>query len=442
VTRPSHIFRSLLIAISLLPGILFAATITGVVTNKTTNKPSAGDDVVLIRLAQTMEESTRTKTDAQGRFTLDLPDAGMHLVRVTHDKATYFGVAPPGTQSVDVDVYSAAAKVDGISEDADAMRIESGPDGKSLRVQENFFIKNDSKPPRTQFSDKPFEFYLPDGAVIESSGAKGPGSMSMMVRSDPVPLDSKGHFAFLFPIRPSPSPSTSAARSTEDGDTIFQVNYHLPYNGSLKLAPHPTMPTDNVIVMLPKSMTFKAGPSVGYASDTEITGAQAYVARNSMPSQPLDFTLSGDGQLPRDIGAAGQQDAQSGTSAGPSGPMQEATAGGDTRPGGGLGNPIDPDATHDPWAKYKWWVLGGLALALAAAAGVLVQRPIPAAVTVTASTEVTRPVQSQRELLLSTLKEELFALETERLEGKLTEESYAQQKAALETVLRRALARS
>ncbi len=437
MTRPNHIFRSLLIAVSLLPSSLFAATITGVVTNKTTNKPSAGDDVVLIRLAQTMEESNRTKTDAQGRFTLDLPDAGMHLVRVTHDKATYFGVAPPGTQSVDIDVYSAAAKVDGISEDADAMRIESGPDGKSLRVQENFFLKNDSKPPRTQFGDKPFEFYLPDGAVIESSDAKGPGSMSMMVRSDPVPLDSKGHFTFLFPIRPSPSPSTSAARNTEEGDTIFQVNYHLPYNGSLKLAPHPTLPTDNVIVMLPKSMTFKA---VGYASDAEITDAQAYVARNAVPSQPLDFTLSGTGQLPRDTGAAGQQDAQGGEPAGQAGPMQEATAGGDTRPGGGLGNPIDPDATHDPWAKYKWWILGGLALALAAAAGVLVQRPSPTAV-VTSGVAVAPPVQSQREITLSALKEELFALETERLEGKLTEESYAQQKSALETVLRRALAR-
>ena len=33
-------------------GFVFADSITGVVTNKTTNKPSAGDDVVLIRLAQ------------------------------------------------------------------------------------------------------------------------------------------------------------------------------------------------------------------------------------------------------------------------------------------------------------------------------------------------------------------------------------------------------
>jgi hypothetical protein len=44
--------------------------------------------------------------------------------------------------------------------------------------------------------------------------------------------------------------------------------------------------------------------------------------------------------------------------------------------------------------------------------------------------------------LLAALKEELFALETERLEGKLTDEEYLQLKSAFEIVLRRALNRS
>src|SRR5271169_4066994 len=102
-----------------------AESITGVVTNKTTNKPAAGDDVVLIRLQQGMQEAARTKTDAKGHFTLDVPDNGVHLVRVTHDKANYFRPAPPGTQSVEVDVYTAAAQVKGVSGEADVMRIET-----------------------------------------------------------------------------------------------------------------------------------------------------------------------------------------------------------------------------------------------------------------------------------------------------------------------------
>ncbi len=91
-----------------------AESITGIVTNKTTNKPSGGDDVVLIRLQQGMQEATRTKTDAKGRFTLEVPgDNGIHLVRVTHDKANYFRPAPPGTQSVEVEVYQRCGEGEG-----------------------------------------------------------------------------------------------------------------------------------------------------------------------------------------------------------------------------------------------------------------------------------------------------------------------------------------
>ena len=43
--------------------------------------------------------------------------------------------------------------------------------------------------------------------------------------------------------------------------------------------------------------------------------------------------------------------------------------------------------------------------------------------------------------LLAAMKDELFALETDRLQGRLTENEYVEQKAALEVVLRRALQR-
>ena len=102
---PSSLRRFVLVAavVAAFSGFAWADSITGVVTNKTTDKPSAGDDVVLIRLAQGMQESTRTKTDAKGRFTLEVPngDNGVHLVRVTHDKANYFRPAPPGTPLIE-----------------------------------------------------------------------------------------------------------------------------------------------------------------------------------------------------------------------------------------------------------------------------------------------------------------------------------------------------
>jgi hypothetical protein len=410
-----------LFAAGLLPSV--AESITGTVTNKTVNKPSAGDEVVLIRLAQGMQESTRTTTDSKGRFTLEVPDQGVHLVRVTHEKANYFRPAPPGTQSVEIDVYDASAKVSGVSSEADVMRIQTDESGKALKVVENFFIKNDSNPPKTQFGDRPFEFYLPEGAVVEGSAALGPGGMP--VQAAPMPLGDPNHYTFVFPIRP--------------GETRFQITYHLPYNGSLKLTPRPVMVTDTIAIMMPKSMKFTAGASSPYSPVTEELTAQTYVARSVSSSQALEFTISGTGQLPRDSQAAGGQSAAS------DGGQQPAAAAGsaatDTRPGGGLGNPIDPEGTNDPWAKYKWWILGGLGLAMAAGAGIMLRNQPQTQMTSgpALANAATGPVGTVG--VLGSLKDELFSLETERLEGRLSETEYSEQKAAIETVLKRALAR-
>lgn len=405
-----------------------AESITGTVTNKTINKPSAGDEVVLIRLAQGMQESTRTKTDARGRFSLDVPDEGVHLVRVTHDKANYFKAAPPGTTSVELEVYNAAAKVDGISGEADVLRIQTEEGGKALRVIENFFVKNESSPPRTQFSDRPFEFYLPAGAVVEGSAALGPGGMP--VQASPVPLGDPNHYTFLFPVRP--------------GETRFQITYRLPYSGSLTMSPRPVMATDTIAVMMPKSMTFKAGPSAPYTPVNDEVEAQTYVARNVAPSQPLEFTLGGSGQLPRDsqtaAGAGGGGAAANGADAGASG--TQGTAATDTRPGGGLGNPIDPQGTNDPWAKYKWWILGGLGLVLAAGGGFMLRNGGSTPSVPAGAARQDSVVAGGGDSLLRALKEELFALETDRLQGRLGEPEYREQKAALEVVLRRALGRA
>jgi hypothetical protein len=399
-----------------------ADSITGIVTNKTTNKPAGGDDVVLIRLQQGMQEASRTKTDAKGRFTLEVPpgDNGIHLVRVTHDKANYFRPAPPGTQSVEVEVFNAAAKVKGVSSEAEVMRLQTDESGKALHIIENFFVKNDSNPPLTQFSDRPFEFYLPTGAVVEGSAALAPGGMP--VQASPMPLGDPNHYAFVFPIRP--------------GETRFQITYHLPYSGSLKFAPRVMMPTDTIAIMMPKSMTFTPGPSAPYNPVTEETTAQTYVARGVQPSQALDFTVGGTGQMPRDTGAAAT--AGAGNAADASAAAGAGPAAGDTRPGGGLGVPLDPEGANDPWAKYKWWILGGLGLVMAVGAGIMLKNgPATTGVPVTTASAVAMGGDS----LLAVMKEELFALETDKLQGRLTESEYVEQKAALEVVLRRALLR-
>jgi hypothetical protein len=395
-----------------------AATVTGTVTNKTTNKPDAGDDVVLIAFAQGMQEAARTKTDAHGRFSIDVPDNNMHLIRVDHEKAAYFEPLPPGTKTVNVTVYDVGAKVKGVSTEADVMRIEAGPQG--LHVIQNYFVKNASNPPRTQFSTQAYQIYLPPDAKIEASAAAGPEGMP--VSSSPMPQGDKGHYAFVFPVRP--------------GETRFQLSYSLPYNGSYKFTPRLALPTANLAIMLPKSMSFDGGGAFQPA-DVEAS-AQTFLAKNVQPSQTLAFTVSGTGAMPRDSEQAGSS---ANGNEGSSAPGASAENG--TRPGIGLGNPID---TPDPLQKYKWWILSGLALLLVVAAAFFLRAKPAEAVAAgpVSSPLVPTPMPSPTASgsLLGALKEELFALETDRLEGKLSEPEYAEQKAALEQVLRRALKRS
>ncbi len=439
---------SLSIALLVIPFAVpsaLAATISGTVTNGTNNKPSAGDDVILVSLQQRMQETARTKTDAHGRYSIDAPDQGMHLIRVDHEKASYFQPAPPNTTTVDVTVFDVAATIPGITTEANVIRVETDPQG--LHVTQSYFVKNDSKPPRTQFSSRSYEIYLPPDAKIEGAAAMGPGGMP--VASSPAPMGEKGHYAYLFPLRP--------------GETQFQVTYSLPYSGSARFSPKLADKADNVVVMVPKSMTFTPDPSTPYQTINDDINAQTFVAKNVSATQSLGFSVSGSGALPRDVQTTSAANGQSG-----------AASAADNRPGGGLGNPID---TPDPLNKYKWWILSGVGLLLVIGAAFFLRRPAqrdeadtrfaserpdqpaeqyaaPLTWTQGAAPPATvapipppRPAEPEPEpdrshrSLLNSLKEELFALEADRARGNVGEVEYAAHKQALEAIIRRALNR-
>ena len=408
------------ISVLMLAATTVAANLTGNVTNKTSNKPSAGDDVVILKLSQGMQEAGHTKTDPKGNFTLPVPDdRGQHLVRVTHQGVNYFKPAPMGTTSVDVEVYDAGKQVQGVAGRADIMRVQT--ENSQLEVTEMFVIQNNSNPPKTQMSDRSFEFTLPEGAIVDGSLAAGPGGMP--VNSAPVPTGSKNHYAFVFPIRP--------------GETRFQVSYHLPYSGSFAFQPQIVVPMEDVVVMLPKSMDFK-GDASQFAGGGEEKGMSIFVAHNVAAGKQMAFSVSGTGQIPReaqDDNTQGQQ-----TEAAQNQP--------DNRPGGGLGRPED---TPDPLHAYRWWIIGGLAAALVVGAIVVInQKPrtpsvtSAAAATAAAGSITATGPQSQvpnRDTFLQAMKEELFQLETERLQGKISDADYQQAKAALDLTIKRALKR-
>jgi len=409
-----------------------AATVSGTVTNKTTGKPAAGDQVVLVDVQAGMGEVAHATTDANGHYSLVEPGSSPYLVRVTHQGAGYFVAAPQGPTPADITVYDVAAKVQGVFIEADVMEIES--ENGQLKVTERFFVHNTSTPPTTQWSAKSFQVVLPAEAAIDGVGGQRPNGLPTSIKMDPD--GPKGHFAFNFPIQP------------DDGekDTLFQLAYHLPYSSN-KFAFHAevTLPAQNLAVLIPKSMTFTAASGEDFKTVPEDPNIQTFVLKNAAPGKQLDFTIAGNGAMPREQqgtsgaqaqGAMGAQDA-SGS------PEASAPAAGG-RPGGGIGNPID---TPDPLSKYKWWILGGLALLLAAAAAFLLRKPVgaPAAGSPPEAGAVPYPSfgspAAKHTQLLNAIKEEMFALESEKINDAISPEEYAKVKAALETVLKRALNR-
>jgi 5-hydroxyisourate hydrolase-like protein (transthyretin family) len=391
-----------------------AASITGTVTNKTTGKPAASDAVVLVDVQSGMNEVAKTTTDATGRYKLSKTGSGPYLVRVTHQGATYFIAAPEGNAAGDVPVYDVTAKVKGVYCEADVMEVETV--NGQLRVIERYFVHNASQPPTTQWSARSFEIVLPAEAVVASVEAQRPSGLPTSLKLDPD--GPKGHFAFNFPIQPDEG----------DKSTLFEISYQLPYSGKFTFKPLLSLPTQSVGVLMPKSMSFTAGAGSAFQPVTEDPSVQTFVARNATPGKPLEFTVSGSGSIPRE--GQGQQ---------PEAPSDDQQASPSAGPGGGLGAPI---GTPDPLTKYKGWILSALALLLAAGAAFLLRKPAPTAVLEKTATQPALTPATKRTALLDALKEELFALESERIAGSLTPGEYAEAKAALETVLKRALNRS
>ena len=152
----------------------------------------------------------------------------------------------------------------------------------------------------------------------------------------------------------------------------------------------------------------------------EENGTEMYVATSVKPGQPLGFKVSGTGTFPRE-----QENAQQG------GPDTADARRADNRPGGGLGTPEEtPDALH----QYRWVLIGGLLLVLVGGAAWTVTRTGPQ----TAAPAAAAPA-SRSALVLEALKEELFQLESDRIQSKISPDEYEKAKSALDSALQRAM---
>ena len=391
-----------LFAFSIIAG---ADILRGVVKNGTTGKPSAGDEVSLKRVGNGMEDAGQTKTNAKGEFSFNVPAGPMpYVIWVKHQSVLYTATARPGSGPAAIQVFEAAADIKAIKISEHMMMMQA--DAGTLKVDELYTVDNQSTPPRTKAGQRAFEIYLPDGATLQNASAQIPNGMPL--KAGLAPTGEKNQYGFAYPIRP--------------GQTQFHVAYTLPYAGKLKVSPKIPSVIEHTLLVVPTSIQLLPSNGAVYTptSDPQIRNVKMFLANNLTPQQELGFEIQGTGMIPRDGLQASTSDQ--------AGPEQAA----DNRPGGGLGV---PNEKPDPLRSGQWAFLGVLSAFLALGAFFVYFSNYSG----TASPATGPP--DRPAMLLEAMKEEIFQLETDRLQGKISAKDYDASKAALDKTLQRAVER-
>jgi hypothetical protein len=226
-----------------------ADDIQGTVRNQTSGKAAAGDEVILLRLQNGMEQEAKTRVDADGAFSLPLSAADVpHIVRVVHQGVNY-DQTTNGKEPLSIAVFDAIPHIRDLQGMLGIAQVES--DGETLKVTEMYSIANDSVPPVTQAGPRNFEISIAPKATLDSLVVKKSGGV--WVNLVPVPIKGQqGRYAVDFPIRP--------------GDTLFKFVYHLPYSGPTRLQVKLPYPIRNFAVMHPPSMSFKPSSVAAFTS--------------------------------------------------------------------------------------------------------------------------------------------------------------------------------
>lgn len=274
-------------------------------------------------------------------------------------------------------------------------------DGSRLKVNELYKVQLDSLPGRTKAAPRTFEIYLPEGAAVEQVTARSAGTAS--VKTSIAPMAEKNRYAVTYPVHP--------------GQTQFTVTYTLPYSGQLRINPRITAATAQLMVVAPDSMRMvpESNSALLPADDPQLKSVTVYVAGDVTPQSKMEFEVQGSGSLARSQ--------KQGSPASPAG----SASPGASRSGEGA---LAQEHGSARLASVQWIFLAVLLLCLAAGA-TYIYSVNHAAAQVSASS----PAPS----LLDEMKEEMFQLESDRLEGKLSREEYEAAKAALDRAMQKIL---
>jgi hypothetical protein len=203
------------------------------------------------------------------------------------------------------------------------------------------------------------------------------------------------------------------------------VFYKIPYSGSYEYSFTPDTPLNEVGILLPKSMKF-TGVSQGFAQDNDEQGLNVYFVKNAAANQPVKFSVAGEGLI-----------------------SNAAAGGGEGQPAGGGSAPAP--SSSGGTSGVLWFVVSAIVILIGGAGFVLWRRSVTARVD--GGPKNAKPAgkaraqaqgqaaKSEPADMLEVLKDELFQLETDKLNGKISQEEYEKTKAGLDTLFRRQMKR-
>jgi hypothetical protein len=398
-------FLLLLLSLAINGACLAMNTISGRVMNRTVVKPATGDEVILLRLGEGMQEVERTRTDAHGGFSFSANGADAdYIVRVVHQNVNYDQKLSGAPLPLQIAVYDAVSKIPGLAGTMGIAQVES--DGANLKVTEMYAISNVSSPPVTQANKNNFEISLPAEATLESLQVKRAGGVWVNAKRSPN-AGGKGRYSVDFPLRP--------------GDTLFQFVYHLPYRPGTALKVHLAYPIRNFGVVHPPSIGFKSSRARAFTSPGVIKGLQLeQLVSDSMIQDVPAFQLSGVGAAPspNELAKAEPQ------------PAQPAPAISDPARG------ISPATANDHKGNDLWAVVIAMAVLVIVGIFLMVWRRKRF------SSREGRSVLDDEMSAAAALRDELSQLETEKLYGAISSDEYEVARQALSVSLERALART
>ncbi|MGH9560924.1 MAG: hypothetical protein ACRD3S_05665, partial [Terracidiphilus sp.] len=268
------------------------------------------------------------------------------------------------------------------------------------------------------------EVYLHTNAKIDSVLAAGPDNTAASISATPIPGD-PGHYAVSYPLLP--------------GATKFAFNYDLPYNGHAILSTKRIYSFKQLAVMIPPTMTFSSHFSAFQPLSVGTDKYQVEAAENIGAGAALEFEVSGTGELP----AVRQQNpiVSRPTAAAPTPEASTPTA--RALPTENAVPIVAPQSGIVARSSSGWWfVFAVAALSLAICVFFVRRTQRLRRKTVGGVTQLRSLVMQSPALLVDALKDALFQLESDHLQGVICGDDYASAKDALERTIHWALTRA